>query len=214
MKVSGGEKEDGIVIGNTFDKYGSKNPVVRWMMAGFNRSLSTMVQKVSPKTIHEIGCGEGFWVMQWNSQGINARGSDFSSQVVELAKKNATEEDLSAKVFKQRSIYDIDKINDSADLIVCCEVLEHLEFPEDGLRALKRVAKKHVILSVPREPVWCLLNMLRGKYLADFGNTPGHIQNWSRSKFISLVSKHFDVIYVKSPFPWTMLLCKVKDKQD
>ena len=63
-------------------------------MNGFNGTLSELVEKTAPKTIHEIGCGEGYWVMQWNRQGIDARGSDFSSQVIELARENAIENNL------------------------------------------------------------------------------------------------------------------------
>lgn len=214
MKISGGIKEDGIVVGNAYDKYGSKNPIVRWMMSGFNNSLSEMVEKAAPKTIHEIGCGEGYWVMQWNRQGIEARGSDFSSQVIEIARGNTADNDLSPDVYKQRSIYDVETDLDSADLIVCCEVMEHLEHPEDGLRALQRIVKKHVILSVPREPIWCGLNLMRGKYISTFGNTPGHIQHWSRSSFAKLVSQYFDIVEVKNPLPWTMLLCKVKNTKE
>jgi len=207
MKISGGEKEGGVVIGNTYDKYGSKNPIVKWMMNGFHGSLTELVQLASPQDIHEIGCGEGYWVMQWNQNGIKARGSDFSSQVIDFARKNAIENGLSPSSYEQKSIYDVDAENDSADLIVCCEVLEHLDDPEEALRALQRITKKYVILSVPKEPVWCGLNILRGKYLAKLGNTPGHIQHWSSSSFINLVSQHFDIVEVKKPFPWTMLLC-------
>ena len=214
MKISGGIKEDGIVIGNAYDKYGSKNPIVRWMMRGFNSSLSELVVKAAPKTIHEIGCGEGYWVMQWNQQGIDARGSDFSSKVIELARENAVDNGLDPDVYEQRSIYDVDTDHDSAELIVCCEVMEHLEHPEDGLRALQRIVKKHVILSVPREPIWCGLNIVRGKYLSKLGNTPGHIQHWSRLGFVKLVSNYFDVIEVKTPLPWTMILCRVKDNKE
>jgi 2-polyprenyl-3-methyl-5-hydroxy-6-metoxy-1,4-benzoquinol methylase len=214
MKISGGIKEDGIVVGNAYDKYGSRNPIVRWLMSGFNNSLSELVAKAAPKAIHEIGCGEGYLVMQWRQQGIVARGSDFSSQVIELARANALENGLAPDVYKQCSIYDLEAGQDSADLIVCCEVLEHIEDPDAGLKALQLIAEKHVILSVPREPIWCALNMLRGKYLSKFGNTPGHIQHWSRSGFVKLVSEHFDIVEVSSPFPWTMLLCSVKNKQE
>ncbi|MOA56543.1 hypothetical protein D3C78_1805420 [compost metagenome] len=86
--------------------------------------------------------------------------------------------------------------------------MEHLEHPEQGLQALQRIVGRHLILSVPREPIWCALNLARGKYIGDFGNTPGHIQHWSQKGFISLVSRYFDVLEVKSPLPWTMLLCK------
>ena len=210
MKISGGIREDGIVVGNAYDKYGSRNPIVRWLMSGFSDSLSELVVKAAPKTIHEIGCGEGYWVMQWNRQGIDARGSDFSSQVIELARSNAVDNGLSPDVYKQRSIYDVESDHDSADLIVCCEVLEHLEHPEDGLQALQRVADKHVIVSVPREPIWCALNMVRGKYISKLGNTPGHIQHWSCSNFVKLVSQYFDIVEVKNPLPWTILLGRVK----
>jgi hypothetical protein len=30
---------------------------------------------------------------------------------------------------------------------------------------------------VPREPIWRIGNMARGRYLGDLGNTPGHIQH-------------------------------------
>src|SRR5690606_21374663 len=115
---------------------------------------------------------------------------------------------LSSVHFKARSIYDLAEGIDSADLVVGCEVLEHLEDPEAGLRALQRVAGRHVIVSVPREPLWCALNMARGKYLAHGGNTPGHVQHWSSRGFVELVSRYFEVIATKKPLPWTMLLCR------
>lgn len=210
MKISGGIKEDGIVVGNAYDKYGSKNPVVKKIMRGFHQSLEELVAIAAPKTIHEIGCGEGYWIIEWNRKGIEARGSDFSSQVIQLAQENALENGFSPNLLKQLSIYDASPKNDSADLIVCCEVLEHLEDPNKGLIALQGIVENYVILSVPREPIWCALNMIRGKYLSRFGNTPGHIQHWSRSGFIRLVSNYFKVIEVMSPFPWTMLLAKRK----
>jgi 2-polyprenyl-3-methyl-5-hydroxy-6-metoxy-1,4-benzoquinol methylase len=212
MKISEGMLEDGIVVGNAYDKYGSKNPIVRWIMKGFADSLSKLVAKAAPKTIHELGCGEGYWVLDWNQQGITARGSDFSEKVIGLARENAVSRGVSPVLFSARNIYDIEPGQDSADLVVCCEVLEHLDDPEAGLEALKRVATDYVILSVPREPIWCMLNLLRGKYFASLGNTPGHIQHWSSSKFVALVSRYFEIIEVKKPLPWTMLLCRVRQQ--
>jgi len=210
MRISGGLEEDGIIVGNAYDKYGSRNPVVRYIMNGFEGALSELVNSVAPNTIHEIGCGEGFHTLNWRQQGLDARGSDFSSKVIEIARSNAQSRKLSADLFTTRTIYDLQPGTDSADLIVCCEVLEHLERPSLALQSLQKIATKHVILSVPREPVWRALNMLRGKYLTSLGNTPGHIQHWSRRKFIELVSQFFVVNQVKSPLPWTMLLCSVR----
>jgi 2-polyprenyl-3-methyl-5-hydroxy-6-metoxy-1,4-benzoquinol methylase len=210
MKISGGLQEDGIVVGNAYDKYGSKNPLVRWIMKGFADALSGFIAKVKPRTIHEIGCGEGYWIFDWRKQGIEARGSDFSEKVIALARENAKDQGVSPAVFALRSIYDIEPVNDSADMIVCCEVLEHLENPDAGLEALQRVATDYVVLSVPREPIWCVLNLVRGKYLTSLGNTPGHIQHWSTSKFLDFVGQYFSIVEVRTPLPWTMLLCRIK----
>lgn len=208
MKISGGLTEDGVVVGNTYDKYGSTNPVVRWLMGGFEASLRELVGMANPTSIHEVGCGEGYWTLRWLDQGIPARGTDFSAKVIELARANAMEREQSADVFKAQSIYDLRPPVDFADLVVCCEVLEHLENPDEGLKVLQSIAGSGLIASVPREPLWSILNMARGKYWSSLGNTPGHIQRWSQRAFIQLASKYFQVVAVRAPIPWTMLLCR------
>lgn len=208
IRISGGAEEGGIVVGNAYDKYGSKNPIVKWMMKGFESTLSEFVTETSPQSIHEIGCGEGYWVLRWIEQGLSAKGSDFSKKIIEIARENAISRGVTPSLFESRSIYDLDAGQDSADLVVCCEVLEHLEDPEVGLQALQRVVKQHLIVSVPQEPLWCALNLVRGKYIMRWGNTPGHIQHWSKSRFVEFVSRYFEVIETRSPLPWTILLCR------
>jgi 2-polyprenyl-3-methyl-5-hydroxy-6-metoxy-1,4-benzoquinol methylase len=207
MKISGGLTEKGVVIGNTYDKYNSGNPIVRRIMQGFESALLELMEEANPAAIHEVGCGEGYWVLRWLEQGLVARGSDFSSTVIDLARNNATERSLPEDAFKQQSIYNLHPEQDSADLVVCCEVLEHLEQPEEALRVLQKISQRYVIVSVPREPIWSMMNMLRGKYWSDLGNTPGHIQRWSQREFIQMVSQFFRIEQVRAPFPWTMLLC-------
>lgn len=208
MKISKGLKEEGIFVGNSYDKYGSRNPIVRKIIEGFSKDLSELVTIASPNTIHEVGCGEGVWVLNWVHKGISARGTDFSIKVIEMARLNAIEKGLSPAIFEPQSIYDLNASRDKADLIVCCEVLEHLQYPEDALRVLQNIIDEYLIVSVPREPIWRILNLARGKYLRNMGNTPGHIQHWSKSSFVQLVSKYFEVVEIKSPLPWTMLLCR------
>src|SRR3546814_9260447 len=84
MKVSGGLKEDGIIVGNAYDKYNSGNPIVRWMMQGFAQDLSNLVNLASPTTIHEVGCGEGYWTLKWTQEGMAARGSRSEEHTSEL----------------------------------------------------------------------------------------------------------------------------------
>jgi 2-polyprenyl-3-methyl-5-hydroxy-6-metoxy-1,4-benzoquinol methylase len=208
MRISGGVKQAGVVVGNVYDKYGSRNPVVRRLMRGFEDALTELVGKAAPSSVHEIGCGEGFWVLHWNRKGIGARGTDFSSEAIRLARLNAAQAGMAAELFQVRSIYDLEPGRDGADLMVCCEVLEHLERPDEALRALQRSVRSHLIVSVPREPIWRLLNLARAKYVADFGNTPGHLQHWSTRAFTQLMAGYFEVVEVRTPLPWTMALCR------
>lgn len=213
MKVAGGQAEDGIVIGNTYDKYGTRNPIARRMVEGFEGALSSLVTKVNPTTIHEVGCGEGYWVMRWLGQAIDARGTDFSTQVIAMAQENARGRDMDPGRFAVRSIYEVTPDRDRADLIVCCEVMEHLEEPQKAMQALQRIVTADLILSVPREPLWRMLNLARGKYVSALGNTPGHLQHWSQRGIVSLASQFFDVAEILSPLPWTMLHCKSKNRR-
>lgn len=208
IKVAGGQAEDGIVIGNTYDKYGTSNPIARWLVNGFDTTLSGLVAKIAPASIHEVGCGEGYWVSRWLEQGIDARGTDFSTQVIAMARAEAGRRGLDEARYEVRSIYDVTPARDSADLIVCCEVMEHLEESERALRALAGIVTDDLIVSVPREPLWRALNMARGKYLTDLGNTPGHLNHWSRRAIVSLVGRYFDIVEVRSPLPWTMIHCR------
>jgi len=116
--------------------------------------------------------------------------------------------------FTRESIYELPRPAASVDTVVCLEVLEHLGDPEAGLRELARVTQRHVILSVPREPLWRLLNMARGAYLRDWGNTPGHLSHWSRKGFLRWASTVFDVVAVRCPIPWTIVLAKKRDARE
>ena len=92
------------------------------------------------------------------------------------------------------------------DLATAIEVLEHVPDPEHTVAEMARCAERHLLVSVPREPLWRMLNMARGAYWSELGNTPGHLNHWSRRSFVRLLSRHGDVVEVRSPFPWTMLL--------
>lgn len=209
MKIVEGKQESGVEVGNHFDKYGSKNPIVKWMMHGFTAKLDALVARTGEKNIHEIGCGEGVLSLRLFEKGYQVRGCDFSEIAIGLAKQNAMQLNILQDLFRVKSIYDLN-MADAAPLVICCEVLEHLEYPREALLNLAKIAQPWLILSVPREPIWSALNMARGKYWGDFGNTPGHIQRWTTSEFVSMVSEVVDVIEIHTPLPWSMLLCKTK----
>jgi 2-polyprenyl-3-methyl-5-hydroxy-6-metoxy-1,4-benzoquinol methylase len=199
------------VYGNFFDKYGSKNPIVRFMMGRYMQSLHKLVSITGVVDIHEIGCGEGNLCISLAEGGKHIRGSDISSGMVHLASERAAEAGFFIP-FKKASIYDLRPEKDAAPLVLACEVLEHLEDSQKALEILSQLSMPYLLVSVPREPLWRMLNIARGRYLSRYGNTPGHIQAWSKRGFLRFLSTRLDVLRVATPLPWTMALCRCRDK--
>jgi 2-polyprenyl-3-methyl-5-hydroxy-6-metoxy-1,4-benzoquinol methylase len=200
--------EDGVIAGNFENKYESVNPIAKRLMQGFLDSVGELVIKSGCQQALEVGCGEGRLAIHLKrSLGLQIRGTDFSTQILAQARQNAARENVALE-FEVLDLNTFEIGAPLADLVVCCEVLEHLPDPEATLKRLARAAGRALVLSVPREPVWRALNMARGKYWADWGNTPGHLQHWSQRQFVGFVARHLEVVEVRSPLPWTVLLAK------
>jgi ubiquinone/menaquinone biosynthesis C-methylase UbiE len=112
--------------------------------------------------------------------------------------------------FSAQSVYELGFPADSFDMIVAAEVLEHLANPEQALSEIRRVSRGFVLLSVPREPIWRVMNLARFAYWRELGNTPGHVQHWSMRGFLALVSRDFEIIEVRKPLPWIVVLAVKK----
>jgi SAM-dependent methyltransferase len=201
--------EDGIVTGNTYDKYGSTNPLVRRMMAGFEGALDELLARADPRSLLDVGCGEGVLVQQWAQRlGEDGRvvGIDLEEDSIQAGWARHTAPNLEYRVMPAE---DLPFAQDEFDLATAIEVLEHVPDPEHTLSEMARCAERHLLVSVPREPLWRMLNMARGAYWPALGNTPGHLNHWSKRAFVELLSRYGEVIGVRSPFPWTMLLVRL-----
>jgi 2-polyprenyl-3-methyl-5-hydroxy-6-metoxy-1,4-benzoquinol methylase len=193
--------------GNVYDKYGTSNPIARRLMAGFMARFDELVERTGASDAHEVGCGEGELAIRLARRGISVRGTDAFPQVLEEARRRAA----AARVevgFEAAPVETLEPRRHGAELIVCCEVLEHLEDPERALEVLAGLARPWLIASVPREPLWRALNLARLSYVGHLGNTPGHLNHWSRREFVRFLASRFEVIQVCSPTPWTMVLCR------
>jgi ubiquinone/menaquinone biosynthesis C-methylase UbiE len=199
---------EGTVTGNTYDKYGSNNPVVKRLMAGFERALADLFGRAAPRTLLDVGCGEGVLTHRW-AQALEGRvvGIDLEDPAIQAEWTKRRAPNLEYRVMKAENLPFADR---EFDLACAIEVLEHVPDPEHTVAEMARVARGgHVLVSVPREPLWRALNMARGAYLRDLGNTPGHLNHWSKRGFIELLSRHGEVVEARTPFPWTMLLLSV-----
>ena len=195
--------------GHFYNKYESSNPIENFLVKGYLSAVLDLARLTKQKDIHDVGTGEGYVARFLAKHGFNVRGSDYSEDVIKLAQGLSEAEGLNIK-YEVRDIYKLNIEQDKAPIVMCCQSFEHLEDPHSALAMLAEVADPYFLVTIPREPLWRFLNCLRGKYLKNFGNTPGHIQHWSKRSFVSFLNEHFDIIDVRAPLPWIAALCKVR----
>jgi ubiquinone/menaquinone biosynthesis C-methylase UbiE len=192
--------------GNYYDKFNSRNPLTRIIMRGFKNCFLDLYTRTQTQMMLEIGCGEGYMLeLMMQRKNITLHGLDVDIPVLNDAAQRCPQAHLT-----MTDAHHLAYPSKAFDLVVACEVLEHVRQPDKVLMEAARVSRRYVIFSVPREPMWRVFNLARGRYLANLGNTPGHIQHWSTNTFVKLVSQYFKVLQVRQPLPWTMLLAEVK----
>lgn len=191
-------------------KYLSGNPISRWFIRNFlgtATSLITVPGRNQVKTILDVGCGEGLILRQlvhlrsWDY----CYGLDVAPQLIDVARKLAP-----GVSFAVGSVLDLPFADAEFDLILCTEVLEHLESPRLAASEIGRVGNRFFLISVPNEPWWRIANVIRGAYLRDCGNPPGHLNHWTCAEFVLFLSEFFEILAVRRPFPWTIVLCQKK----
>lgn len=195
--------------GNLFDKYGSHNPLVRTVMARFERSLEALFQAAAPTSVLDVGCGEGVITEAWAERLRAARvvGVDVADPA--LARQWAARRQPNLE-FVPADAGRLPFPDGEFDMVAAIEALEHVEDPRRAVAEMARVAGSYLLVSVPREPLWRALNLARGAYVRELGNTPGHRHHWSRRGFSRLLEPYGRVVAARAPFPWQMLLVRVR----
>lgn len=187
-------------------KYKNPNPIAKWLTDGFFNQIALLLQSFPPDyRILEVGCGPGESTKRILTMldGQHFEASEFEQRLVDLHQQFGFPVPL-----QQESVYALQRKENEFHCVMLLEVLEHLEDFELALSEIFRVAEKHVIISVPNEPLWRILNFMRGKYWSNLGNTPGHINHWSPTGLKNLVARYGKIVQVVKPLPWTIILAE------
>ncbi len=186
-------------------KYLKKNPLRRYFIRQYLNSVQELSSLVSARNLLDVGCGEGFVIqhLQSNFPNLELTGIDIDLDVLKVATYQNPDSSFATALADKLPV-----ASTSYDLVLCNEVLEHLEKPEDALQEINRVGSQHFIFSVPHEPHYRLANMAAGANWSRWGDDIDHCQRWTRSQFIRFINNYFRVIQVRTPFPWIMVLCQ------
>jgi SAM-dependent methyltransferase len=187
-----------VSVGNTYDKESTTHPIERRLVDGFDADLMALLPATTGRVL-EVGCGEGNQLRK-----LTAALPDAELVGLDLAPPDRVDGSHPA-VLVCGSVLALPYADHSFDLVLALEMLEHVDDPGAALTEIARVAADTVLLSVPWEPVWRAGNLARGRYLGQLGNTPGHVQHFTRRGFLRLVARHFRIDAVKRPLPWTMV---------
>ena len=169
-------------------KYTHQNRLYQWHIQAFLQRVYQLLAQTEARSVLDAGCGEGFvtrYLAQQNP-ALRLTGMDLSKEAIAYAQDHFGH----LAHFRTGSLYKLPFSDNSFDLVVCSEVLEHLDDTDRAVSELKRVARRHVLITVPREPYF--------KWLNDFSRAlgispdPGHVNFWTKTTFQEFIRSHFN----------------------
>lgn len=110
-------------------------------------SLGLFIEELPYQTVLDVGCGIGNGLRYLMAQGKDVKGIDISDVAVEKAKANGYD-------VRQGSITEIPFEDNSFDMVVSTDVLEHLPegLVEEAIIELSRIAKKYIGVKIATSP--------------------------------------------------------------
>lgn len=153
----------------------------------------------------EVGAGEGFISGYLSERFPAVRFATVDLDGAQVERQRRLFPRLEAQV---GSATELTALPGRYDLVICVEVLEHLDDPLRAIDQMSRLGPRRLLLSVPHEPFFRLSNLARGKNLRRLGDDPGHIQHWGRRSFQRLLESRLDLLRLTTSYPWILTLAR------
>lgn len=198
-------------------KHDSANPLLRVVLGRFTRTLCREVAALRPRTVFDVGCGEGYMLDALRRARLPARLAGVDLEPAAIAAARARLADAADWPCGPVELAVGDALRIAAgrrwDVVMMLEVLEHLDDPTPMLDILADLTHGHVVLSVPHEPLFRALNLLRGRHVRALGNHPEHVQQFTRAGFLRFVQRRFEIVRAPLVPPWTMVVARPRPRR-
>lgn len=183
-------------------KYRARDPLKRWLIRRFMERLVGMFERAGPaRSVLEVGIGEGFVSGYLSGIFPAARFAGVDTNREDLDRLRALFPRIEAR---EGSIHDLGFLGTSFDVVLCVQVLEHLDDPAGALDEIARLGPRRAIVTVPHEPFFRLSNLARGRNIGRLGDDPGHLHHWGAKAFRKLLARRFDVVELGTAFPFLL----------
>lgn len=187
------------------------NPLGRFLHKKRFDTINKLVKKYSYKNdeILDICCG----LCEWNIDKIKIKGLDVNKKALKIAQKSGRIREIILTDALKNNLAD-----NSFNMIISSQALEHLENPSIMLKEFKRLLKKRgiLVIAVPYDTFFSLIRPLMfmryiwngiikgNKY---FLNKGGHINHFSpKSLSILLRKNNFSILKIVNDFRFTFTI--------
>lgn len=189
-------------------KYADRNPLQRLALGRFHDEAAAAIRDLAPRSILDFGCGEALLVEKLLERNVDLAGYvgvDLRREAIRDAKTRFPQ-----MAFAEADIFAWPADGRRFDLVLASQVLEHLIEPRRYLQRLSTLCNGKLLLTVPLEPWFQLLNLARGRDVTRLGNHPEHINRWSFEAFRDFVAADAVIEKAWAVFPFTFVVARPK----
>jgi len=182
--------------------YNSSNVFVRFVHLGRLKAIHTLIPQGSQLHLLDAGCGEGHLIERLHQTYPDYH--YFGLDITEIALEKAKRRCPYAKIIRN-DLTSLPFENNFFDVVVCTEVLEHIEDYKRVLQEFSRVLKPggSFIITFPNENLWSAARLVLGRRPI---KVPDHIHKFSPNIIKDTIFYMKFVQHQKLPFDLPFIL--------
>jgi 2-polyprenyl-6-hydroxyphenyl methylase / 3-demethylubiquinone-9 3-methyltransferase len=131
--------KENLEIYNQLDWWNPKHSLKQMVPYRFDY-FSNKIGRLKDLRVLDVGCGGGLLSEEFAKKGAFVTGIDISKNSIEIAKNHALESKLEID-YKKGSAEDIPEKDNSFDVVICADCLEHVEDLDKVISEISRVLK-------------------------------------------------------------------------